>query len=234
MAPRDHLVVALDVPDLSRARGLIAALAGDVSVFKVGLELFTAAGPDAIRAVHDAGAACFLDLKLHDIPATVARAVDAAERLRVRYLTVHASNGPRCLAEARAHAGSVRLLAVTVLTSMDGAELAAIGMPGTAAQSVARLSRVAAEAGIDGLVCSAEECSALRAELGHDVLLVVPGIRPAGAAIGDQKRVATPARAIAHGADLLVVGRPIRDASDPAAAARAVIAEIAAATGSAA
>jgi orotidine-5'-phosphate decarboxylase len=229
--PTQRLIVALDVPDLAAARALLGQLAGEVEVFKVGLELFSAAGPDAVRAVHDAGAACFLDLKLHDIPATVARAVDAAEGLGVRYLTVHASNGPRGLTEARAHAETVRLLAVTVLTSMDDAELGAIGVAGTAADSVSRLARVAKGAGIDGLVCSAEECRALRAELGSDALLVVPGIRPAGAVAGDQKRVATPARAIADGADLLVVGRPIRDARDPVAAARAVIAEIAAPSG---
>jgi orotidine-5'-phosphate decarboxylase len=227
---KDRVALALDVPSLAEARRLIDAVGAHVGVLKVGLELFTAAGPDAVRAVHDAGADCFLDLKLHDIPATVARAVESAARLGVRYLTVHAANGPRCLVGAAAAAGDTRLLAVTVLTSMDAGDLEAIGLSGPPAEAVSRLATIATGAGIGGLVCSAVECAGLRAALGPGVLLVVPGVRPAGAAASDQRRVATPARAIRDGADLLVVGRPIRDAADPAAAARAIVDEIAAAS----
>jgi orotidine-5'-phosphate decarboxylase len=227
--PRDRLIVALDVADLESARALIERLRGEVSVLKVGLELFTAVGPEAVRLVREAGAECFLDLKLHDIPATVASAVRAAAALDVRYLTVHAANGPACLRAAAEAAKGTRttLLAVTVLTSLDEAELSAIGLSGPPAETARRLARLAREAGIDGLVCSPHECEALRAELGPKALLVVPGVRPGGSDRGDQRRTATPAEAIAWGADLLVVGRPIRDAADPVAAARAITAEIA-------
>lgn len=226
MSSIERLVFPLDVPDLSAARGLIESLAPEVGVFKVGLQLFTAAGPDAVRAVHGAGAKCFLDLKLHDIPATVAHAVESAARLGVDYLTVHAVSGPRCLEEASRAAGDIRLLAVTVLTSMGEADLSAIGLSGPPDRAVERLARLAHDSGIDGLVCSPWECSALRRALGDEALLVVPGVRPAGSAPGDQRRVATPAEAVRAGADLLVVGRPIRDAPDPVAAARAIVGEI--------
>lgn len=229
MQARDRLVFPLDVPDLETARVWIDRLAGEVGVLKVGLELFTAAGPDAVRAVHASGAKCFLDLKLHDISATMASAVRAAARLGVEYLTVHAAAAPGALAAVRdaADGSKTRLLAVTVLTSLDAEELAAIGLAGPPAAAVERLARLAVRHGIDGLVCSPEECAALRRSLADDVLLVVPGIRPAGSARGDQARVATPGRARREGADLLVVGRPIRHADDPVAAARAIVAEIA-------
>ncbi len=229
MQPRDRLVFPLDVPDLETARIWIDRLAGEVGVLKVGLELFTSAGPDAVRAVHASGAKCFLDLKLHDISATMASAVRAAAKLGVEYLTVHAVAAPAALTAVRdaADGSKTRLLAVTVLTSLDAEELEAIGLAGPPAAAVERLARLAVRHGIDGLVCSPEECAALRRTLADDVLLVVPGIRPAGSARGDQARVATPGRARREGADLLVVGRPIRHADDPVAAARAIVAEIA-------
>lgn len=223
---RQRLVLPLDVPDLASARALIALLRDHVGVFKVGLELFTAVGPDAVRAVHDAGAACFLDLKLHDIPATMAKATASAARLGVRFLTVHAAAGPSALRAVAAEAGDTTLLAVTVLTSMDDTELLQVGLAGPAAQAVERLGALSVEAGVGGLVCSPLEVGLLRNRLGSGPALMVPGVRPAGAAVGDQRRVATPASAIRDGADYLVVGRPIRDAEDPVAAARAVVAEI--------
>jgi orotidine-5'-phosphate decarboxylase len=236
MQPKERLIYPLDVASLAEAREQIALLAGEVGVFKVGLELFTAAGPEAVRLVHDAGARCFLDLKLHDIGETVARSVEAAVALRVRFLTVHAVNGARALTRAaQVAAGSdTQLLAVTVLTSLEDADLAEIGLTGPTGDAVTRLAGVAFGAGVPGLVCSPRECVALRdahGPAGRGPLLVVPGVRPAGAATNDQRRVATPADAIRAGADHLVVGRPIRDAADPRAAARAIVAEIAGATG---
>jgi len=225
---RERLVLPLDVPTLSEARALVAELSGEVGVFKVGLELFTAEGPRAVEAVLHAGARCFLDLKLHDIPATMAGAVRSAVRLGVHYLTLHAAAGPEGLARsAEAAAGSdTTLLAVTVLTSMDAAQLAATGHAEPPASLVERYAALAIESGVPGLVCSPEECRALRARFGEGPVLMVPGIRPAGSDVGDQKRIATPAEAIAAGASLLVVGRPIRAAEDRVAAARAVVAEI--------
>ncbi len=224
----ERLAFPLDVATLREAEALLDQLAEHVGVFKVGLELFTAEGPAAVRAVHARKRRCFLDLKLHDIPTTVSRAVASARDLGVAYLTLHAANGPDALREATAAAAGsqLQLLAVTVLTSMDDAALDAIGMRGPVAQAVMRLAQVATAAGIGGLVCSAQECGPLRAQLGAAPVLVTPGIRPAGAAVGDQRRVTTPAAAIASGASMLVVGRPIRDAPDPAAAAAAIVAEI--------
>jgi orotidine-5'-phosphate decarboxylase len=225
---RERLAFALDVSEWPVADELASRLIGTVSVFKVGLELFCAAGPQAIASLRGRGASVFLDLKLHDIPATVTRAVEVALRLGASYLTLHASAGSEAL---RAAASAVRgspltLLGVTVLTSTDDAMLDEIGVRGPARDAVLRLGRLARDAGIPGLVCSANECELLRSELGKDVFLVTPGIRPSGSAQGDQKRVATPAQAIAAGADLLVVGRPIRDAADPRAAAESVVREI--------
>ncbi|MBK7775653.1 MAG: orotidine-5'-phosphate decarboxylase [Sandaracinaceae bacterium] len=223
---RERLVLPLDVTDLLTARRWIDQLAGEVGVFKVGLELFTAAGPDAVRAVHDAGAACFLDLKLHDIPATMAKATASAARLGVRFLTVHAVAGPAALRAVAAEAGDTTLLAVTVLTSMDDDELETVGLAGPADRAVERLGGLSVAAGVGGLVCSPLEVAMLRERLGTAPTLMVPGVRPAGAAHGDQKRIATPGSAIEAGADFLVVGRPIRDAADPVAAARAVVDEM--------
>ncbi|MBX3272135.1 MAG: orotidine-5'-phosphate decarboxylase [Sandaracinaceae bacterium] len=227
--PRDRLAVALDVSTLDEARHFARRLAPEVGVLKVGLELFVAEGPAAVCAVHDAGAACFLDLKLHDIPATVAGAVRSAVALGVRYATLHAAAGPDALRAAAetARGSATRLCAVTALTSLDRAALAAIGFAAPAPEDVVRrLADLALEAGIDGFVCSPEEVAALRAQAGRDALLITPGVRPAGAEVADQRRVATPAEAIRAGADVLVVGRPVRDAADPAAAARAIVAAI--------
>jgi orotidine-5'-phosphate decarboxylase len=225
---RDRLAVALDVPDWPAADVLASKLIGTVSVFKVGLELFSAAGPQAIASLRGRGASVFLDLKLHDIPATMTRAVEVALQHGASHLTVHASAGREALrAVATVTCGSsLVLLGVTVLTSTDDAMLDDIGVRGPTREAVLRLGRLALDAGLRGLVCSPNECELLRAELGQDVLLVTPGIRPSGSEAADQKRVATPARAIAAGADLLVVGRPIRDAADPRAAAESVLREI--------
>ncbi len=218
------------MPTLDAARGLIAEVAPHAGVLKVGLELFVAEGAPAVRAVQEAGSRCFLDLKLHDIPATMARAARAASALGVRFLTVHASAGPRALEEARraVEGGPTQLLAVTALTSLDADELTAIGLGADPAEVVQRLAALARDAGIDGFVCSPQEAPRIRALAPH-ATIVTPGVRPAGAAAGDQRRVATPADAVAAGADVIVVGRPIRDAADRAAAAAAIAQEIEAA-----
>jgi orotidine-5'-phosphate decarboxylase len=226
---RERIAFPLDVADLAEAGAWVERLGEHVGVFKVGLELFTAFGPAAVEMVHARGAACFLDLKLHDIPATMAAATASAVRLGVRYLTVHASAGPaalRAVAEA-ARDGPTTLLAVTVLTSLDDAALEAIGFRGTPAESAERLAVLARDAGLRGLVCSPHEVARLRGVLGPGGVLAVPGIRPAGADADDQRRVATPRAAVAAGADLLVIGRPIRQAPDPVAAAAAIASEIA-------
>ncbi|MCC7539324.1 MAG: orotidine-5'-phosphate decarboxylase [Deltaproteobacteria bacterium] len=230
MRAHERIVFPLDVETLDEARVWLARLAGEVGVMKVGLELFTSEGPSAVRAVVDAGFDCFLDLKLHDIPETVGRAVRRAVGLGARYLTLHAAGGPAMLARASeaARDGRTTLLAITVLTSLDDAALGAIGLRGTTAEAVARLGSLAVEHGCGGLVCSPLEVSDLRGRLGTDVVLATPGVRPRGAAVGDQRRVASAEDAMAAGADLVVVGRPIRDAADPVAAARALAAEIAA------
>jgi orotidine-5'-phosphate decarboxylase len=217
--PRSRIALALDVADLDTAKALIAKTRGHVGTFKVGLELYTAVGPAAIEAVHAAGAQCFLDLKLHDIPATMGRSVARAESMGVAYLTVHGAAGLDSLRQANDNAGTTRLLAVTVLTSLDAAALEAIGLSGGPRDAADRLAKLAWDAGLRGFVTSAHECAALRNALGSEAFLVTPGIRPAGSDVGDQKRVMTPADAIDAGADLLVVGRPIRDAEDPTQAA---------------
>jgi orotidine-5'-phosphate decarboxylase len=225
---RERLAFALDVSEWQPADELATKLIGAVGVFKVGLELFCAAGPQAIAGLRERGASVFLDLKLHDIPATMTRAVEVALRHGASYLTLHASAGREAMraASGLARGSSLSLLGVTVLTSSDDAMLDEIGLRGPTRDAVLRLGRLALDAGIRGLVCSANECEVLRAEFGKDVFLVTPGIRPSGNHEGDQKRVATPAHAIAAGADLLVVGRPIRDAPDPRAAAESVVREI--------
>jgi orotidine-5'-phosphate decarboxylase len=209
---------------------MAARVAPAVGVLKVGLELFVAEGPAAVALGRELGLEVFLDLKLHDIPETVDRAVATASALGVRYLTVHAGGGRAMLERAANRAAQARepltILAVTVLTSLDAADLAALGVPEAPREHATRLAQLAWDAGVRGFVTSPAEASALRAALGPGALLVTPGIRPAGAAAFDQKRIATPAAAIADGADLLVVGRPIRDAADPLAAAQAVVGEI--------
>jgi orotidine-5'-phosphate decarboxylase len=226
-----RLIPALDTADLARAESLASALAPTSGVLKVGLELFGAHGPAAVRAI-GAHMPVFLDLKLHDIPNTVAGAVRSLLPLRPAMLTLHGGGGAAMIAAAREaaeRAGADRpiLLAVTVLTSMDEAALSSTGVAGGALQQVLRLARLALDAGADGLVCSPREVAAIRDALGDRPLLVVPGVRPAGAALGDQARTATPAEAVASGADWLVVGRPITGASDPAAAAAAIAAGLA-------
>jgi orotidine-5'-phosphate decarboxylase len=227
--PGSRIALALDVPDLDATKRLIAETAEFVGVFKVGLELFTSVGPAAVEAVHAAGAQCFLDLKLHDIPATMSRSVARAAGMGVAYLTIHGMAGTESLRGAAQSAGETQLLAVTVLTSLDAAALREIGIEGDPRAAATRLSKLAWDAGVRGFVTSAHECASLRDALGPDAFLVTPGIRPVGSDAGDQKRVMTPSKAIAAGADLLVVGRPIRDASDPAAAASDIASEVAAA-----
>lgn len=229
LAPRERIAFPLDVETADAAHHWVHRLAGEIDLFKVGLELFVAEGARAIDAVHTVGAHCFLDLKLHDIPATVAGAVRSAVRHRVRYLTIHAAGGAQMMrAAAEAAAGSeTTLLAVTVLTSMDEAELVGVGDTRSARELVVRRAELAVRAGIPGLVCSPEEIAAVRVAVGSEVGLIVPGIRPVGAALGDQKRVGTPESALRDGANVLVVGRPIRNADDPVAAARAIVDAIA-------
>jgi orotidine-5'-phosphate decarboxylase len=227
--PKDRLAVALDLPDERQTIALVDHLGDTCQWYKVGMELYYAAGNHIVQRLRDRGLDVFLDLKLHDIPNTVAGAVRSATQAGASLLTIHASGGGAMMsaaAEAATAPGSPRLLAVTVLTSMDANELAGIGITASPAEQVLRLARLAQASGINGMVCSPEEVAILRKETGPDSLLVVPGIRPAGSAVGDQKRVATPTQAIADGASLLVVGRPITRATDPAAAARAVLQEI--------
>ncbi len=225
-----HLAVALDTSERDEVVRLARVLAGRVGTFKVGLEAFTAHGPDLVREVRDLGAPVFLDLKLHDIPNTVERAARNAARLGAAMLTVHASGGEAMLRAAVAGAADAErppaVLAVTVLTSLDDAALDGLGIPGGAAGRVRAWAEMARRAGCAGVVCSPQEAAALRAALGAGFLLVTPGIRPAGAASADQRRVATPRAAVEAGADVLVVGRPITGAADPAAAAEAILAEL--------
>jgi len=225
-----RIVVAADVPSLGELGQLLRALGTGRCWIKVGLELFSAAGPAAVRACRQAGLPVFLDLKLCDIPNTVAGAVGAAAGLGVGLLTLHAGGGRRMLAAAVERARQLEnppaLLAVTVLTSLDQQGITELGWAGPVSEQVERLAGLALECGIDGLVCSAREAGRLRRRFGPRPLLVTPGIRPAGAAAGDQARVSTPAAAVAAGADLLVIGRPITRAPDPAAALAGIAAEI--------
>lgn len=223
---RTGLIVALDTPDPSTAEGWARAVAPHASLVKVGLELFGGAGGDAVRRL-SAHRPVFLDLKLHDIPNTVAGAVRSLLPLRPAMLTIHAAGGPAMIEAARRAAedgvgpgeGRPIILAVTVLTSMDAATLAATGVSGGPVQQVLRLARLAVEAGADGLVCSPQEVSRIRDALGAAPMLVVPGVRPAGSDVGDQSRIATPEEAARAGADWIVVGRPVTRAADPARAA---------------
>lgn len=229
MNPVDRLVLPLDVPSLSDAQRWVELMRGHVGVFKVGLELFTAVGPSALNAVHSAGARSFLDLKLHDIPATMARATQAAVAQGASYLTVHTAAGPTALAAVAevARGTQTKLLGVSVLTSMSQSDLEKTQVQGSIADVVVERVVMAVDAGLDGFVCSPLECAVLRERFGTAITLVVPGIRPAGSAADDQTRRATPSEAVARGADLLVVGRPIRNADDPVAAAQAIVTEIA-------
>jgi orotidine-5'-phosphate decarboxylase len=228
---RKRLIVALDVPGTEAAEEMVRQLEGACQWFKVGLELFAAAGPAVVEALTARGVSVFLDLKFHDIPNTVAGAVRSAAGLGARMMTVHAAGGPAMLAAARAALDGVadppQLLAVTVLTSMDAEQLKATGVTLSPAEQAELLARMGWEAGIRGFVCSPHEVAAVRALTGPEAVLVVPGIRPAGAASGDQKRLSTPADALSAGANYLVVGRPITQSPDPAQAAEAILQEMA-------
>jgi len=225
------IFVAVDTPDIAAARALVAAVAPHVGGVKLGLEFFCAHGAAGVAAVMDGQGLpqklpLFLDLKLHDIPNTVAGAVRSLAPLAPAILTVHAAGGHAMLAAARAAAPSTtRVVAVTVLTSLDDADLLAAGVPDGAAVQAARLAQVTRAAGLDGIVCSPHEVAAVKAAWPGG-LFVVPGVRPAGSDVGDQKRVMTPADALAAGAGVLVIGRPITAAPDPAAAAAAIAASL--------
>jgi orotidine-5'-phosphate decarboxylase len=227
--PRQRLIVALDVSTAADARKMVAALGDSAQTYKVGMQLYTAAGPQVVRDLVASGRHVFLDLKYHDIPHTVGAAVSEAAKLGVRMLTVHSSGGGKMLhaaVEAAKACPDLKVLAVTVLTSMDADNLHSIGMGGTIEDSVLRLARLARDNDCQGVVASAHEASALRKELGDAFMIVTPGVRPAGSEVGDQVRVVTPAEAIAAGASHIVVGRPITDAADPEAAAREILAHI--------
>ena len=227
-----ELIVALDVQTREEAVAKVKAIGGGVGFYKIGLELYTAEGPDVVKAVKDLGKKVFLDLKFHDIPRTVERAVRSGGKLGVDLMTIHSVGGAamiRAAADAAAEFGASapRILAVTVLTSMDEQDLRDVGIAGrTPAEQVSAMAQFAVGNGADGLVCSPREVGALSKALKQGTLFVTPGVRPAGAAVGDQKRVATPADAVRDGATHLVVGRPILAAEDPVAAAAAILKEM--------
>lgn len=213
------IFVAIDTPDLARALNIAEAVRDHAGGVKLGLEFFSAQGPDGVRRISALGLPVFLDLKLHDIPNTVGKAVEALASLQPAILTVHAAGGRAMLTAARAAAPArTKVVAVTVLTSLDEADLAAAGVSSSPGEQVARLAELARDSGVDGIVCSGAEVAAARAAWPKG-FFVVPGIRPAGADVGDQKRVMTPAQALADGASVLVIGRPITGAPDPAQAA---------------
>ena len=223
------LIVALDFPELEPALALVDRLGDTVEWYKVGKQLFTHYGPMVLKELKNRGKQVFLDMKYHDIPNTVAGAIRSAAAIGADIINVHASGGPAMLAAAAAAAKETgkTVIAVTVLTSMDQEQLNAIGLEVTPAQQVSRLARLTEESGLAGVVCSPLEIELIRAERSGDFITVVPGIRPAGAAVGDQKRIMTPALAAKAGASYIVVGRPIIAAEDPVAAAKSVLAELA-------
>ncbi len=238
----DKIYCAIDTVDIGLSARLIDGVRGAVGGIKLGLEFFTAHGPDLVRRLVGRDTPLFLDLKLHDIPNTVAGAVRAVAPLSPTLLTIHSSGGPAMMRAARKAAEEAaaqlnvrrpKLLAVTVLTSLDQSDLDAVGIAHAPLQQVRRLAALAKDSGMDGVICSPLEIEDLRADCGRDFLLVVPGIRPAGSAVGDQKRVMTPGEAVAKGADYLVIGRPITEASSPRSAAEAIAQEIAATHGKA-
>lgn len=227
ISPRERLIVALDVSSPSEAQQIVSALGESVHTYKVGLQLYTAAGPSVVRELISSGKKIFLDLKYHDIPNTVGAAVREAAQLGVSMLTVHAAGGSKMLQAATEAKGHVQVIAVTVLTSMHQDDLRPLGVPGALQDHVARLAKLALAAGCEGVVSSAREVKCLRETLGNNFLVVTPGVRPAGAAHGDQARVVTPAEAVSLGATHIVVGRPITAAEDPAREAKKIIEEIA-------
>jgi orotidine-5'-phosphate decarboxylase len=237
MQANDRLIVALDLPERAQADALAAKLEPAVRWYKIGLELYCSEGPGLVRDYVDAGRNVFLDLKLHDIPATVGRATERVVGLGARLLTIHASGGKAMMSAAveaankgreasKGQADRLKILAVTVLTSLDQADLVAVGTGMPMRELVMQRTLLAADAGCDGVVASPQEANALRGILPKDFLIVTPGVRPKGAEAGDQKRVMTPSEARAAGSDMVVVGRPIRDASDPLAAALQIIEEL--------
>ena len=226
IAPRDRLIVALDLADVAAAEAMVARLGDSVTFYKIGYQLGYAGGLPLVQKLADAGKKVFVDLKLHDIGNTVARGVESVAKLGATFLTVHAyPQTMKAAVEGRAGSG-LKLLAVTVLTSYDDGDLHAAGYRLGVSDLVEARAQQAQVLGVDGIVCSPEEAASLRKIVGHQMVLVTPGIRPAGTASGDQKRIMTPARAIAAGADYLVVGRPILEAGDPKATAEAIQAEI--------
>ena len=225
IAPRDRLIVALDLPSVEAAEAMIGRLGDAVSFYKIGYQLAYAGGLPLVQKLAGSGKKVFLDLKMHDIGNTVARGVENVARLGATFLTVHAY--PQTMkAAVEARGPSLKILAVTVLTSYDDGDLHAAGYRLNVSDLVEARAQQAQVLGVDGIVCSAEEAARLHKIVGHQMHLVTPGIRPAGAAAGDQKRIMTPGRAIAAGADYLVVGRPVLEAADPRAAAEAIHAEI--------
>ena len=232
MDPRQRLIVALDVSSSAAARKIVAAVGDSAHAYKVGMQLYTAEGPAIVRELVGSGRKVFLDLKYHDIPNTVGSAVREAAQLGVSMLNVHASGGGKMLrAAVEAAQGNPNLLvlAVTVLTSLDDADLNMLGVRGGTLDQVLRLAALALSNGCQGVVASAQEASALREEFGRDFTIVTPGVRPAGSGADDQARIVTPAEAIAAGASYIVVGRPITEATDPAAEARAILGQLVAA-----
>jgi orotidine-5'-phosphate decarboxylase len=227
--PRERLIVALDVSTTAAAQKIVAAVGDSALTYKVGMQLYTAVGPQIVGDLVASGRRVFLDLKYHDIPNTVGAAVAEAEKLGVSMLTIHAAGSTK-MVRAAVDAAMVRpelmVLAVTVLTSMDGHDLETIGIRGSMEDTVVRLATIALAQGCQGVVASAREAFTLRAELGDRFAIVTPGVRPAGSGAGDQVRVVTPAEAIASGASHIVVGRPITEASDPSAEARAILGQI--------
>jgi orotidine-5'-phosphate decarboxylase len=227
VAGQAPIAVALDAPDLETAARWAGLVTPHVSTLKIGLELYLRYGPEVVASVRGAsGVQIFLDLKLHDIPATVAAAARAVARLRPAMLTVHAAAGPAAIEAAVQAAPGARIVAVTVLTSLAESDLDRIGLAGPASAAVRRLAVLAVEAGAGGLVCSPQEVAEVRSEVGQDIMLITPGVRPAGADVNDQARVATPVEALRAGADLLVIGRPITGAADPGAAAAGIAASL--------
>ena len=231
ISPIDRIFCAVDTPILDDALMLADLLAGEVGAIKLGKEFFTAHGPDGVKSVADCGHKIFLDLKFHDIPNTVAGGIQAALRLNCAVMTVHASGGSAMLEAARDAASKAgpkrpKIVAVTVLTSLDDEDLAAVGQQGPSADQVLRLARLTEAAGVDGVVCSPHEVALLRREMGEDFALVVPGVRPEWAGADDQKRIMTPGEAVAAGANHLVIGRPITKSTDPVGAARRIAEEI--------
>jgi orotidine-5'-phosphate decarboxylase len=228
---RERLIVALDVSSAAAAHKIVAAVGDSARLYKVGLQLYTAEGPQIVRDLVASGRQVFLDLKYHDIPNTVAAAVKEASKLGVSMLTVHAAGGGKMLRAAveagRNTSAGPMILAVTVLTSLDNRDLEHAGVRGSVVDQVSRLAGLAMANGCHGVVASAHEAGTLRAELGDDFLIVTPGVRPPGRDHGDQARVVTPAQAIASGASYIVVGRPITEAADPAGEAREILAQIA-------